>query len=158
MTADRIERLYAEYRDRVFSYINARVNEREDAEDLCSDVFEKVLRFADSFDETKASFGTWLYSITRNTVTDYYRRARPSYEIPEDLASDGSPEDDVLEAQALEELASALERLPADLADVIVYHYYDRMPLTEISEKLGVSYGSVKLKHNKALALLKEAL
>ena len=60
--------------------------------------------------------------------------------------------------ETLEELANALARLPADLKDIIVMCYYDRRPLTEIAMISGISYGAVKLKHQKALALLRGAL
>ena len=157
MEAD-FERLFADYRGKVFAYIRSRVNSREEAEDLCSDVFEKALRSAEKFDASKASVGTWLYSITRNTVIDFYRRSRPTAEMPDDLSDVRLPEDGLLEAELLEELAAALERLPDELTDIIVYHYYDRMPLTEIADNLGVSYGAVKIRHQKALAILKTAL
>ena len=158
MTEAQKERLYADYHGKVLSYIRSRVNDPNDAEDLCEDVFEKAFRAADGFDETKASPGTWIYSITRNTVIDFYRRARPSEEIPEDLSDGRTPEDEVVGAAMLEELAKALEGLPTDLSDIIVYSYYDRMPLTEIAAKLGISYGAVKIRHKKALSLLKAAL
>lgn len=158
MTTAEQERLYADYRDRVLSYIRARVNVREDAEDLCADVFEKALRAAPSFDESRASAGTWIYAITRNTVIDYFRKNRAQEELPEDLEDDALPEDDVMRAELLEELAAALEKLPDELTDVIVLRYCDCLPLTEIAEKLGMSYGVVKLRHRKALAALKTAM
>lgn len=158
MTAAEKERLYKEYRDKVFGYIRSRVNNREDAEDLCEDVFLKAYRSSEEYDGERASIGTWIYSITRNTVIDYYRRSRPAEELPEDLSDDTSPEDGVLSSEMLEELASALESLPTELTDIIVLHYYDRISLTDIAAKLGISYGAVKLKHQKALMMLKIAL
>lgn len=158
MTDREKEKLYADYRGKVLSYIRSRVSNADDAEDLCEDVFEKAFRASDGFDETKASVGTWIYSITRNTVIDFYRRSRPSVEIPEDIPDENSPEDEVVGAEMLEELAKALERLPTELADIIVYRYYDLMPLTEIASRLGISYGAVKLRHQKALTMLRLAL
>ena len=158
MTADEKERLYVEYREKVLSYIRSRVFNASDAEDLCGDVFVKAFAAADSFDPSKASAGTWLYSITRNTVIDYCRRIRPTEEIPEELSDGSLPEDEILNAEALEELAAALEQLPAELTDVIVLHYYDNLPLTEIAASMNISYGMVKIRHNKALALLRLAL
>ncbi|MBQ7670297.1 MAG: sigma-70 family RNA polymerase sigma factor [Clostridia bacterium] len=158
MTAAEKERLYKDYRDKVFGYIRSRVNSREDAEDLCEDVFLKAYRSADEYDGERASLGTWIYSITRNTVIDYYRRSRPAEELPEDLSDDDSPEDGVLGSEMLEELASALESLPTELTDIIVLHYYDRISLTDIAAKLGISYGAVKLRHQKALMMLRIAL
>lgn len=158
MTAEEQTRLYTEFRGRVLGYIRARVNSREDAEDLCQDVFEKVFRSADRYDAEKASPGTWIYAVTRNTVIDFFRRSRPFEELPEDIADDGLPEDGVMQEALLNSLAAALEKLPEELTDIIVARYYDRLPLTEIAGKLGMSYGAVKLRHQKALTLLRAAM
>ena len=67
------EDIYLSYHDKVSSYIRGKVDHHQDAEDLVSQVFEKVYGKLHTFDETKASQSTWIYTITRNTVTDYYR-------------------------------------------------------------------------------------
>ena len=158
MTAAEQEQLYTKYHDRVLGYIRARVNNREDAEDLCQDVFAKALRASGSYDAGKAAPGTWIYAITRNAVIDWLRRTRPGEELPEDLADEAQPEDEVMRTSLLDELAAALETLPDELTDIIVLRYYDRMPLTEVADRLGLSYGMTKLRHQKALALLKRKL
>ncbi len=158
MTADEKERFYIEYRGKVLSYIRSRIFNASDVEDLCEDVFAKAFGAADSFDPSKASAGTWLYSITRNTVIDYCRRFHPTEEIPEDISDECRTEDGIIESETLEELAAALDGLPTELTDVVVLHYYDGMPLTSVAQALGISYGAVKIRHNKALALLRAAL
>ena len=158
MTTAEQTTLYTAYRGKVLGYIRARVPNREDAEDLCQDVFEKAFRAADRYDTEKAAPGTWIYAITRNAVIDYYRRNRPSEELPEDMADDALPEDAVMQTALLDALAAALETLPDELTDIIVARYYDRLPLTEIAERMGLSYGAVKLRHQKALLLLRTAM
>ena len=158
MTAAQQEELYTQYRGKVLGYIRARVNNREDAEDLCQDVFVKVFRAADRYDAEKSAPGTWIYAVTRNAVTDYFRKNRPAEELPEDLTDDALPEDAVMQTALLDELAAALEQLPDELTDIIVARYYDRLPLTEIAERMGLSYGAVKLRHQKALLLLRTAM
>ena len=158
MTAGDQERLYMEYYSRVLGYIRARVNNKEDAEDLCADVFEKAFRSYADYDKSKAAPGTWLYSITRNTVIDYYRRSRPTAELPEDIPEEESIEEGLINAQTLEDLAKAMEKLPSALTEIIVLRYYDRIPLTEISQRMGMSYGALKLKHQKALKMLRSAM
>ena len=158
MTAAQQEELYTQYRGKVLGYIRARVNNREDAEDLCQDVFVKVFRAADRYDAEKSAPGTWIYAVTRNAVIDYFRKNRPAEELPEDLMDDALPEDAVMQTALLDELAAALEQLPDELTDIIVARYYDRLPLTEIAERMGLSYGAVKLRHQKALLLLRTAM
>lgn len=158
MTAAEQAKLYTEYRDRVLAYIRARVSSREDAEDLCQNVFEKALRSAGRYDAGKSAPGTWLYAITRNAVIDYWRHAHPTEELPEELSDEGEADDDLIREETLEELAAALEKLPDELTDIIVLRYYDGLPLTEIAEALKISYGMVKIRHNKALSLLRAAM
>ena len=158
MTANEKEQIYTEYRKKVISYIRSHVYNSSDVEDLCEDVFIKAFSASDSYKSSKASIGTWLYSITKNTVIDYYRRTRQIEEIPEELSDDSSTENEILNADMLEELAVALEKLPSELTDIVVLHYYDNMTLTEIAATLKLSYGMVKIRHNKALALLRSTL
>ena len=153
-----IEQIYTEYRDRVMGYIYARLRSRADAEDLCQDVFEKINMKLESFDSGKASISTWIYSITRNSVIDFYRRSHPHEEIDENMAQDGAVDDNLLNDETLEELAEALEKLPAELREIVVLRYYDGMPLTEIAKKMGMSYGMVKLRHNSALELIRRSM
>ena len=153
-----IEQIYTEYRDRVMGYIYARLRSRADAEDLCQDVFEKINMKLDSFDSGKASISTWIYSITRNSVIDFYRRSHPHEEIDENMVQDGAVDDSLLNDETLEELAEALEKLPAELREIVVLRYYDGMPLTEIAKAMNMSYGMVKLRHNSALELIRRSM
>ena len=153
-----IETLYAQYSGKVMGYIHARVRNRADAEDLCADVFEKIQRKLEGFDPSKASVSTWIFTITRNTVIDHYRRSRPSEELDENLSDDTELDEDLLNSESLSELAGALRSLPEEMRDIIVLRYYDGKPLTEIADLMGLSYGAVKLRHQSALNRLRLAL
>ncbi|MBR4236209.1 MAG: sigma-70 family RNA polymerase sigma factor [Clostridia bacterium] len=155
MTPD-IAQIYAQYKGKVMGYISARVNNHADAEDLCADVFEKIMRRLSTFDDTKASVSTWVFTITRNTVIDHFRRGRPGSELDENLVDDSGVDEGLLNSETLTQLANALTKLPEQLRDIIVLRYYDGKPLTEIAEMMNLSYGAVKLRHQNALMLLRE--
>ena len=159
MTLPLMEQIYTAYNGKVMGYISARVRNHADAEDLCADVFEKVQRKLADYDTEKAAIGTWIFTITRNTVIDYFRRTKPSEELDEAIPDDEMVvEKDLLKTETLSELASALRKLPQQLMDIIVLRYYDGKPLTEIAQMMGLSYGAIKLRHQNALLLLKEQL
>ncbi len=159
MTLPVWEQIYTAYNGKVMGYISARVRNREDAEDLCADVFEKVQRKLGDYDTQKAAIGTWIFTITRNTVIDYFRRTKPSEELDEAIPDDDMVvEKDLLKTETLSELASALRKLPQQLMDIVVIRYSDGKPLTEIAQMMGLSYGAVKLRHQNALMLLKEQM
>ena len=157
MTVSEWEQIYATYSGKVMGYIRARVQRRADAEDLCADVFEKVFRKIGEFDRGKASLNTWIFTIARNTVIDYYRTSKSAEELDENLSDSTEVDDALLEQETLSDLAFALNQLPQELRDIVVLLYYDRKPMTEIAGLMHLSYGAVKLRHQKALTLLKKA-
>ncbi len=153
-----LEQIYTEYSGKIMGYIRARVHGKADAEDLHSEVFEKITKRLDGFDPEKASLNTWVFTITRNTVIDHFRRSRPSEELDENISDDTELDEDLLQTESLGELAAALRRLPQQMMDIIVLRYYDGKPLTEIAEMMHLSYGAVKLRHQNALIMLRESL
>ena len=118
--------LYETYHKKVLSYLNGKVMDLYLAEDLCANVFLKVYEKLDTFDETKASLSTWIFTITRNTLTDYFRTRRVFSEIPEDLTEDSDIEEEYCRAELLETLAAALESLPERERNLIILHYYNQ--------------------------------
>ena len=145
------EDIYLAYHDKVSAYIKGKVENHYDAEDLVSQVFEKVYGKLHTFDESKASLSTWIYTITRNTVTDYYRihRNHASYDEAYELPV---PEQD---RDVLDTLADALMTLKERERDLILLHYYKGLTLKEVADKMGMSYINAKVIHKKALSGLK---
>ena len=148
--------IYEQYQNKVLRYIRSKVNDSYLAEDLCADVFLKIYEKMDTFDETKASVSTWIFTVARNTLTDYFRTRRVYEEVPEDLTEGGSIEDELCDEERLETLADAMESLDERQRDIIILHYYRGMTLTEIAQRIGISYAYVKVLHNKALSQMKK--
>ena len=153
-----LEQIYTAYYRKVMGYISSRVRSHADAEDLCADVFEKIQRKLADYDQEKAAISTWVFTITRNTVIDFFRRSRPGDELDENMSDDTEVDENLLQNENLSELAQALRKLPQQMMDIIVLRYYDGKPLTEIATMMGLSYGAVKLRHQNALIMLREMM
>lgn len=158
MTESEKNNIYIDYKKKVLGYIYNKVLDNDLAEDLCSDVFLKIYEKLDTFDETKASLSTWIFTIMRNTLFDFYRGRKVFEEIPEDLADGSSVEEEVCTNENLDRLADALYSIDERERDIIIFRYYKGMKLVDIAEKMGISYAYVKLLHKKALAELKDSL
>lgn len=152
------EQLYRDYRDKVCGYIRSKLGSVQDAEDLTDDVFVKIFEKLDTFDESKAALSTWIYTITRNTLTDYFRTRRTFDEIPETLADDTRLEERLLSAETLDALADALQALDERQRDIILLRFYFGKTLRQIAAQMGISYGYIKVLQNKAFARLRESL
>lgn len=148
--------IFGNYYRKVLGYLKKQLSNPDAAEDLCSEVFLKVYEKLDSFDDTKASLSTWIFTITRNKLTDYFRTNRVMSEIPETYADDSDVEEDLCRAEMLETLADALESLEERQRDIIILRFYSGLTLKEISKKLNVSYAYVKVLQNKAFSEMRK--
>ena len=146
------EQIYLQYHDKVRAYVRGKVQDPHDVEDLVSAVFMKIVQKLDSYDPAKASVSTWVYTITRNTVTDHFRTRRTLVAL-EDYMVDEQPVE--LSDDALDSLADALLALKERERDLIVLHYYSGYTLKELAEMMGMSYINAKVVHKKALESLR---
>ena len=148
------ESIYRKYRPIVFSYISQRVASREDAEDLCQDVFVKLSRALETYDEDKAAVSTLVYRIAHNAVIDYYRTSRTH----EEAAVLPSAEDTVMDRAQARELAEALAKLPEQQRDILILRFYRGWTLVRIAKEMGLTYNTVVSRQKRALEKLREML
>ena len=152
------EVLYTEYRDKVSRYVFCKLRNKNDAEDLVSEIFLKVYENLDKFDASLASVSTWIYTITQNTVTDYFRSNRTYSELPEELSDGGGTDCVVLQKESLAALGKALGKLDERRCALVILKYYKKMSLKDIAARMGISYAYVKILHKSALNKLKNDL
>ena len=149
------EEVYRRYKDRIYTYIRYRVNHEEDAEDLQANVFTKVFQKWDEYDQRRAKISTWIYTIARNEVIDFYRTHKEHEEVPEELRFEGEIEEEYLTKETLAELARALLMLDQLERDVVVLHYYEGLTFRQIAKDMAISYDRTKHAHYRALKKLR---
>ena len=153
--------IYQEFKDKVSRYVRSRIGNFHDAEDLISDVFLKATAALERFDRQKGSLSTWVYTITQNTVRDYFRRAKPIYSLDEqeDLPDPADPIDaELLSRERLNELAAALETLSQRERDIIILRFYLGLSPKDIAQRMQISYSNEGFIQSTALRKLRKAL
>lgn len=147
------EALYQEFHPKVSAYVRGKIANVHDAEELVSAVFLKAVQKLSSYDPAKASLSTWVYTITRNTVTDFFRTHRTMTALEDYMVGEETPHD--LSDDALDALADALLTLKEKERDLIILHYYKGHTLKTVAEMMGMSYINAKVIHKKALTGLR---
>ncbi len=150
--------LYEIWSSKVYRFVYLKTKHVPVAEDLTSEVFlkawQKIHQYRPSPD---ARFSSWLYTIARNTVIDYYRvnkRVEISFEnLPEIADLEG--EEPYREATRIEE---ALERLPGDYAKVLKLRFVEEMPIARIAQSMKKKESNIRALTHRALKKLKEEL
>lgn len=125
------------------------------------DAFVACYNKIDSFDEQRASFGTWLYVIVNNRIKNFYRDRKEYEDIDENvnICKREYFEEDVVKAQYLSELrrelAEALQSLGEVQRKVIIYKYFYEKSTSEIALLTGLSAGNVRVNLTRGIQKIK---
>ena len=146
----RFAELYELHFRRVYAYVIRRVERREEAEDVTSEVFHHALAKIKSYEWRGVPFSAWLIRIAANAIADRWRASRDSGPIPEDL-EDSEAED--IEQYAL--LSQLVQGLPADQKRVVLLRFVEQKSIKEIASELKRTEGAVKQLQFRALEKLR---
>lgn len=160
-----MEGVYNVYFPIVYNYVFYKLMNRENTEDIVSQVFMKVLKGLERYDERKASMKTWIFRITDRTLIDYYRKRRPTVSYD----SDETGLDNVLHVQFDEQydqiaepmrklVLDALKQLPERERMFIYYRYYLNITNREIAQTMGMNENTVSAVMARARQKLKAVL
>ena len=141
-------RLFEAFAPAVFATVQRLAGNVAVAEELTQDVFLKAFENLSNYDETRASFNTWLQRIAFNTAVSYLRRTSfpNTVSLNEnvgfvDTLSDAAMQDffDSDEESIVEGLMRAVETLPPEEKLLLILYYYENRTLQEISCIMQVS-------------------
>lgn len=146
------------WNDRVGRVLARLASSPADVDDMRQDVFLRVFMARRRY-RPKAAFSTWLYRIVLNVARDAARRRRTEpmgdhepvdqNEMAEDLAQ---------QREVYEQVAKALEALPAPLREPLVLKHYSDLTFAQIAEVTGLPVSTIKSRVGAALLRLRRAL
>ena len=169
------EELVVRFHRRIYNICYRFAGSADDAQDLTQEVFIKVYRTVGSFDGEKASFGTWVTTVTRNLLVDHFRKTRNDRATDSmdavrgadedgptlaDRLSDGAPGPQVhVESRERREMVQrALQQISPDLREAVILRDLQDMDYREIAQVLKVPEGTVKSRINRGRAELARLL
>jgi RNA polymerase sigma-70 factor (ECF subfamily) len=154
--------LYAFYAPRIRTYLRRLGADPAAAEDLAQEAMATVWRKAAFYDRTRASAGTWIFTIARNLRVDALRRERRPQLDPNDPAlvpeAPPSPESLLSGTRAARALREAVAALPPEQAHLIELSFFQDRPHSIIASELGLPLGTVKSRLRLAIARVRKSL
>ncbi|MGB3585455.1 MAG: sigma-70 family RNA polymerase sigma factor [Tunicatimonas sp.] len=160
-------------RPRLLSFIQQRIPDREEAEDILQDVF---YQFTEAYRTVKSidRVTSWLFTVARNKITDRYRKKKPrsfseqsasftegetSLRL-EDMLSDLSshPESELMRSVIWHAIEEALEEMPEDQREVFVMHEFEDRSFKEISAITDAPVNTLLSRKRYAVLFLRKRL
>ena len=131
------ENIWHEYQSRLAAFIRSKVVE-DAVDDLLQDVFMIIhLRISSLKDDKKLE--SWLYQITRNAITDYYRNRRVSEELPEWIEQPQPEEEESIRKEFSACLKPMVRELPDKYRNAIQLSEIENRTQKEVAELEGIS-------------------
>ena len=160
---DALGELYERYESQVYRTATAITHDKRMAEDILQEVFLRINRYADSFDQTQP-FEPWLYRITVNlcyTWTNRTKRWVHTFQDAIERLKAPSKRDPERVAESREQraiLRRAIDGLPNSHRVVVVLYYLEGLSVKEVAYALGVPEGTVKSRLYYARQKLRKAV
>ena len=126
-------------------------------DDLLQDVFMKIHARLDSLNSDK-KLESWLYQITRNAITDYYRSKRTMEELPEWIEQPQPEEGEVIKKELASCLEPMIQNLPDKYRQAIRMAELENKTQQEVAEQEGISLSGAKSRVQRGRALLRDIL
>lgn len=163
LTSKDFDEIFDLYYKRVYKYICYRIDDRNMAEDLCSQIFERVIYKYHTFLSEKSSFEVWLFTIARNIVTDYHRSSRSRYLLPLDsifdmISPNPTPDEKMIKKDTNEKLLAAIRKLSEKERNIVAMKYAAGLKNSEIAALLDISDSNVGVVLHRSLRKLQKHL
>lgn len=170
------EKWIERYSDYLFNYTISRVNDREMAKDLVQDTFVASLKSMKNF-KGEASERTWLISILKRKIIDYYRKinskkgkaeVRMDYNSDEDEGSwleervadpfDKTAEDTLVNDELGEAIYACLDKLPTKQAQVFKMKTIQGLETETICNELDITASNLWVIIHRARTAMAECM
>lgn len=153
------EEIYAQNFHKVVHYLNKKIGNQAEAEDLASEVFLYAYQHYDGYDPEKSSVNTWLYMIVNCRLKNYYRDTRFCEDLETvagTLPADGIDLDQCLYLESVnQKLNAAIDMLPDRQAKIVRMRYFSDLSCQEIAQALNMSHGNVRVLLHRSIKALK---
>lgn len=170
---DEISQTVLRERPRLLSFIQKRIPDSDEAEDILQDVF---YQFTEAYRTVKSidRVTSWLFTVARNKITDRYRKKKPRTFSEQAVVSDdgeGSlrleevlpdltnhPESELMRSVIWHAVEDALEEMPVEQREVFVMHEFEDMSFKEISVVTDTAINTLLSRKRYAVLFLRKRL
>ena len=153
--------LYERYYEQIFLFIFKRVGTEEEAADVCSQVFLKVMLNLSKYQFRGLPFSSWLYRIASNEVMQFFRTNKKERQVSMESAGITLFMEEVESAdneESINKMTQAFEHLKAEELHLLELRYFEKMPFRQVAEILNITENNAKVRMFRVLKKMKKLM
>ena len=155
------ETIYETYYSSVLSYLQRKMNNRQDAEDLAGEVFLYCYDHYAAYDPEKSAASTWIYLVANSRLKNYYRDRKEKSDIStlENVLPDENSdvERGIYLVHLRKTMAKAISQLPRCQQQIVILSYFKQKNSNEIAVLLNMTPVNVRVQLSRALRKMESA-
>ncbi len=155
------EVLYNKYHEPVFRFVYQRLDDKDTAFDITSQVFLKAMTNIKNFKYKEVPFSSWLYKIAYNELMDTFKKNKAQRAINIEDAHVSEIREEIGENSGEEyqdKLIDAITQLSEDDIQLIEMRFFEKRAFSEIGEILDITENNAKVKTYRVIDKLKELM
>lgn len=139
-----VERWYSQYVKKLLRFILTKVSQPRDAEEICQDTFLACLESLPLF-KGNASLWTWMCSVARHEIADYFRKKYAKKLITMVPFSDVIIPGQFFDVHGVSRsVKNVLSQLSFSERELLLLKYVDNVSVKHIACRMGVSFKSAE--------------
>lgn len=153
------EPLYNKYYEQILRYIYQRIDDKETAYDIASQVFLKALNNIHKYEYRGVPFASWLYRIAKSELYQSFRDKKARRTVNVDTVHlsdviDEMEEDTTDENRQL--LLEVIDKLKEEEIQLVELRFFERRSFKEIGEILEITENNAKVKSHRVVKKMKK--
>lgn len=151
------ETIWEKFSPQLRNFIQKKVSDASVSEDILQEVFRKIhIHLGQLKNDEKVE--SWIYQITRNTITDQYRTQKSIEELPQDLSIPDKTLHKIDCKTGVTSIKAIMESLPEPYSEALVLTEFEGLTQKELAKKLGISLSGAKSRVQRGRKMLKAEL
>jgi RNA polymerase sigma-70 factor, ECF subfamily len=155
------EALYNQYFEKVFRFSYQRLENKEEASDITSQVFLKALINLKHFEYRSVPFSAWLFRIAINEINDYYKKSKKERMVNMEAAQLNGllkESDFDLKEERINKILAALKQISGEDLLLIEMRFFEERSFKEIGDIFQITENNAKVKVYRILDKLKQKI
>ena len=153
------EPLYNKYYEQIFRYIYQRMDDKEMAHDITSQVFLKAMNNIQKYEYRGVPFASWLYRIAKSELYQSFRDEKATRTVNVETVSLTDMIDEMDEdfsEESRQALLGSIAKLAEDEVQMIELRYFEKRSFKEIGEMLDITENNAKVKAHRIIQKMKK--
>ncbi len=150
------EKIYEVYKNIVFHECLIKLKNKEDAEDCFQEIFIKLIKVINQFDEEIASFDTWFKVVYTNHIKNYIRNSKNRKKYSEPIEYEEMIKYEDKTSKYIDKMIEINNLVGEEAYKIILLKVRYQLTLRKIAQIMGVSKDTVRRKYLDAIEIIKE--